>query len=158
MNSNPRPRPATRGNFAPVSFIAIAVLFAGCAHQAATEPVSLSITAPDKISAPAQSAEIIFPLQLKLKNNRDEKIQLQAGTPCAVFRWQITDAAGNVIQRNPNQLCIQMMAIRELAARAEIIRGPAIALRPELYRAGATYRLHCQFWGYRAEHEFVLRP
>lgn len=80
---------------------------------------------------------------------------LFATTPCDIHYWELFDSAGQLVQSEPPEECVDVVAQRELAA-GETLRGDStVVLDGKLLRDGERYRLKYQFWGGACEDGFT---
>ena len=118
-----------------------------------TSGVSLNLFAPKVISL--RSATL--PVTAQLQNNKREKIELMAGTPCAIFDWKVLTEEGNLVETEPNKLCSQVVAYYTLESSKRTSKDYTISLNRKLYSSGKRYRLVYTFWGYSGEHIFEAK-
>lgn len=134
-------------------FGALVVALASCGSPGA---VSLKMVAPDRVSSHSGS-QMVLPVTAQLRNDRKESIKLMAGTPCAVFSWQVLSMDGEPVEAEPNRLCAQVVASQTLKSGEQTGSRYEILLTRNLYSSGRSYRLAYKFWGYPGEHIFIVK-
>ena len=117
--------------------------------------LSGQLTAPAVIRA--ADAVMKLPITLRLRNHRKRTVELTASTPCAVFRWQVVVATGEVVQLKPNRLCAQVVATDRLRPAQQLEQSYVLSLDPRQYIADGRYRLVYTFWGYAGHHDFQVK-
>jgi hypothetical protein len=80
---------------------------------------------------------------------------LFAPTPCDVHYWELRDSSGTLIQREPPEICTDMVVKFPLGA-GETIRGDNIvSLDGKLLKDEERYTLKYQFWRQACEATFT---
>lgn len=121
------------------------------AYDADTPP-QLSIEAPAEV-VPGEE----MPLSLSLHNRTDTLLRVESGTPCTVFVWKILEAAtGQLVQRKPIQVCVQMVATDTLLPGGQLSQSYSLQLDAAQYAVGGRYELHYSYWRFSGIHEFVV--
>jgi hypothetical protein len=97
----------------------------------------------------------VIQVKVSLRNNTRNQVTLTAPTACKVFRWQIFDRAGDMVQSViPKDTCPQSPVTAYLPAGEASEEFYAIVLEAQRYRAGDDYLVHYWYWGYEGEFQF----
>lgn len=98
----------------------------------------------------------VIQVKVSLRNNTREDLTLKAGTACKVFRWQIFDRSGDMLQSKVSEeSCPQTEVTAILPPGERLEELYSIALVPTRYRAGDDYLVHYWYWGYEGQFQFT---
>ena len=97
----------------------------------------------------------VIQVKVNLRNSTRQQVTLTAPTACKVFRWQIYDRSGDMIQTVvPKDTCPQSRVTAYLPSGEASEEFYAIVLEAQRYRAGDDYLVHYWYWGYEGEFQF----
>lgn len=95
-------------------------------------------------------------VKLSLRNSTAEAVTLKAPSACKVFRWQIFNRAGEMMQSKVNEdTCPYTEVTAVLPPGEKLEEFYSVVLEPQRYRAGQDYLVHYWYWGYEGQFEFT---
>ena len=100
---------------------------------------------------------VSVPVTVSLTNRGTTPQTLTAATPCDVHAWTLTDLTDNVIQTEPPEICIQIIASRTIAPGETITENSTVVLDGRLLRDRTSYKLKYRFWGIPSEATLVVQ-
>ena len=113
--------------------------------------VNLMPPVPQKLLVPARAG-----IALKYRGMQD--LTLVVANSCEVFDWEVRNSAGQVIDGDKDDLCLQVMQTLTLHPGDHIRRDTTALLNGKSLQSGGTYsfRLH-YFRQIQAEQQFSVR-
>jgi hypothetical protein len=114
------------------------------AIEANRDSVKLSSTEPPVIQ-----------VKVTLRNNTPKTVTLSAGSACKIFRWQIFNRAGELMQsKAAEDICPISDTAATLPSSEAVEEFYSIALQPSRFQAGDDYQVRYWYWGYEGEFQF----
>jgi len=97
----------------------------------------------------------IIQVKARLSNNTRAAVTLKAPSACKIFRWQIFDRAGSLVQSKVSEDICPLSEVSAILPTGQTLEEfYAIVLVAPRYRAGEDYLVHAWYWGYEAEFQF----
>ena len=97
----------------------------------------------------------VIQVKVSLRNNTREDVTLKAPSACKMFRWQIFDRSGDMLQSKVSEdTCPNTEVVAILPPGERLEEFYAIALVPARFRAGDDYLVHYWYWGYEGQFQF----
>jgi hypothetical protein len=110
---------------------------------------------PNRDTVPLAGQAPVIEVKVSLRNNTASNVTLKAASACKMFRWQIFDRAGDMIQSKVNEeTCPTTEVSAILPPDQKLEEFYAIALVPQRYTAGHDYLVRYWYWGYEGEFQF----
>ncbi len=155
------PENAPAGNAVPV-VLSIGGVTSNTVTIAVQPSLEAGLVAPstvtDNLMPPLPpTVPVSVPVTVSLTNRGTASQTLTAATPCDVHTWTLTDLTDNVIQTEPPENCIQVLASRTIAPGETIAENSTVVLDGRLLRDKTSYKLKYRFWGVPSEATFVVQ-
>jgi hypothetical protein len=102
----------------------------------------------------------VIQLHVKLKNNTDKSVTLEADSPCKILKWVVLSApARDLVQaRGGKEVeCPDQPLRQNLAPGQQIEEFYALVLTPERFAAAGDHEAHVKYWGYTAVVPFSVK-
>ena len=97
----------------------------------------------------------VIQVKVSLRNNTDADVTLKAPSACKMFRWQVFDRSGDMLQSKVSEdTCPNTEVVAILPPGEKLEEFYAITLAPTRYRAGDDYLVHYWYWGYEGQFQF----
>lgn len=110
---------------------------------------------PNRDSVTLGGKAPVIEVKVSLRNNTAAPVTLKAASACKMFRWQIFDRTGDMIQSKVNEeTCPTTEVSAVLPPGQKLEEFYAIALVPHRFTAGQDYLVHYWYWGYEGEFQF----
>ena len=111
---------------------------------------------PNRDRVPLQGKEpAVIQVKVSLRNSTADAVRISAPSACKIFRWQIFDRAGDMIQSViPEDTCPHREAAANLPAGQSVEEFYSIALEEHRFTPGHDYLVHYWYWGYEGEFQF----
>jgi hypothetical protein len=111
---------------------------------------------PNRDSVQLAGAEpAVIQVKVSLRNNTRADVRLKAPSACKMFRWQIFDRSGDMLQSKVSEdTCPNTEVTAILPPGQKLEEFYSIALVPTRYRAGHDYLVHYWYWGYEGQFQF----
>jgi len=121
--------------------------------------VTLTIE-PNRTVVDFRSTEPVIQLHVKLKNNTNENVILEADSPCKVLQWVILTSAHEFVEARSGKdsECPDRPIRKTLEPGKEIEEIYALILTPERFELAGQYEAHMKYWGYKTQLDFSIRP
>jgi hypothetical protein len=118
--------------------------------------INLSIE-PNRDSVSFAGTEpAIVQVKVTLRNNTADAVNLSVASACKIFRWQVFNRGGELIQSKVAEDICPISATGAILPSGKTLEEfYSIALAGSRYRAGEDYQVRIWYWSY--EGEFVLR-
>jgi hypothetical protein len=98
----------------------------------------------------------VIEVKVSLRNNTRDTVTLKADSACKMFRWQIFNRAGSMVQSKVNEDTCPSGAVTAILPPGEKLEEfYSIALVPTRLTAGQDYLVHYWYWGHEGEFEFA---
>jgi hypothetical protein len=108
----------------------------------------------DRVSLQGEEPPVIQ-VKVLLRNNTREDLTLTAPSACKMFRWQIFDRSGDMVQSKVNEDSCPTQEVNAILPPGETLEEfYSIVLVPGRYRAGDDYLVHYWYWGREGEFQF----
>jgi hypothetical protein len=139
-----------------VAFIAALGYSASQGGLSFLENAVVVVAEPNREIVTLKSSEpTVIQVKVTLRNSTSETVVIRAPTACKIFRWQIFDRAGDMIQSViPKDICPDAEASANLPAGKSVEEFYAIVLEAQRFKPGQDYLVHYWYWGYEGEFQF----
>lgn len=98
----------------------------------------------------------VIEVKVLLRNNTRETVTLKAASACKMFRWQVFNRAGDMVQSKVSEDNCPTTEVSAILPPGEKLEEYyALALVPTRYRAGEDYLVRYWYWGYEGEFQFA---
>lgn len=98
----------------------------------------------------------VIQVKVSLRNNTGQHVTLSAASACKIFRWQVFNRAGSMVQSVVTEdTCPKSEVSAILPPGEKVEEFYSIALEPQRYRAGEDYLIHYWYWGHEGEFQFA---
>lgn len=98
---------------------------------------------------------VVFQVVAFLTNTGGAAESLFAATPCDIHYWELFDSSGALVQSEPPELCVDVVAQHTLAAGQTLRGDSTVTLNGKLLKDGERYTLKYKFWGNACEDGFT---
>jgi len=118
--------------------------------------VSLSLEA-NRDSVPLSRQEpAVIQVKVTLRNNTSKAVTLKAPSACKMFRWQIFNRSGEMVQSKTanEEICPGTEVSAILPPGQKLEEFYSIALVARRYTPGQDYLVQARYWGYEGEFQF----
>jgi len=90
----------------------------------------------------------IIPLDvtIQLTNRRDRVLELNAPSPCKVFKWLLLDSNREFVQAKPEETCPQVVMQATLEGNHNTTENFVLNIDARRLRADSSYELHVSYW------------
>lgn len=105
----------------------------------------------------AGSEPVIIQVKATLRNNTANDVTLSVASACKIFRWQVFNRAGELMQSKvAEDICPITATSAILPPTKTLEEFYSIALLGTRYRAGDDYQVRIWYWGYEGAFEFKV--
>ncbi|MGV8995882.1 MAG: hypothetical protein ACOH12_02925 [Parvibaculaceae bacterium] len=119
------------------------------------QPITLEVTTAQK--APAPDKTIPVAVSLKLSNNTKDGVSLSIPTQCDMFKWVLTDPAGEFVQaKGEGDNCPRTSVSTWLEGGKAMEEKFELMLDPQRVHPG-DYKLHLRYWGHEQTQDLVIK-
>ena len=102
----------------------------------------------------------VIQLHVKLKNNTDQPVTLNADSPCKVLKWVVLDSAHELVEARGGKEseCPDQPIQQTVEPGRELEEFYALILTPARYATAGKYEAHVKYWGYKDVVAFTVTP
>jgi hypothetical protein len=119
--------------------------------------VNLSIEPNRERVSFAGAEPAVIQVKVTLRNNTRDPVTLSVGSACKIFRWQVFNRGGELIQSKvAEDICPISETGAVLPSGKTLEEFYSIALAGTRYRSGEDYQVRYWYWGYEGEFEFKV--
>jgi hypothetical protein len=136
--------------------------FVAAAQAQVPDRITVSVSLPPEVTINRmppipERLPVNLPVTVAITNRTQATEMLHANDPCAVHHWEVADAAGQVVDREKDEVCTQQIQARVLDPGETLRAERSLTLDGKALRDGESYTLHYRFWGFAAEGRFRAR-
>ncbi len=101
----------------------------------------------------------VIQLHVKLKNNTNDAVTLEAESPCKILKWVVLNTALDLVQaRGGKEVECPNQPLRQtLAPGQEIEEFYTLELTPSRFTVSGDYQAHVKYWGYKSVVPFSVK-
>jgi len=122
--------------------------------------VTLSVE-PNRSAVDFNSSEPpVIQLHVKLKNNTEQSVTLDADSPCRILQWVVLTSEHEFVEARSGKdtECPAQALHQTLAPEKQLEEYYALILSPDRFESAGQYEAHVRYWGYTAVVKFSVTP
>lgn len=105
---------------------------------------------------PREGDTIPLDVTVQLVNRTDNLLELNAPSPCKVFKWLLLDSNREFVQAKPEEVCPQVIMQATLEGNHNTSENFILKIDARRLRADSSYELHVSYWSIMATQKINL--
>lgn len=138
-----------------MAVVGVVTFFIATGRVQLDEPLVVTAT-PVQVEPWREDAPLKLDVEMKIVNNSDDGLPLEAASQCEIFRWIVLDAESEFVQsQGEGDACVDLPVSGFLDPKHSLTGAYALELDPKRVRPG-DYRLLARYWGYEVRQSFTI--